>query len=173
VQEIESIVRLIDSVWPAENMTLADRLRQFNSWVEENKRTGFEVVSFVVWDGDRAIAQARTFPRVIHSPSADFTVMGLAGVCVLSERRGEGLGRDVVKKAFERITAGDFEVSLFQTAVPDFYKKLGAKAISNRFVNSRNTEDPESNPWWDPSVMIYPSTFVWPEGTIDLNGCAY
>jgi predicted N-acetyltransferase YhbS len=171
--EIESIVRLVDAVWPAEDVTLADRLRKFTSWVEDNRRTGFDVMSFVVWDGSQAIAHARTFERVIHSPSSSLTVMGLAGVCVLPERRGEGLGRDVVKKAFRRIEAGDFAVSLFQTAVPDFYRKLGARSVTNRFVNSRNTGDPDATPWWDPDIMIYPAGFAWPEGTIDLNGTGY
>jgi predicted N-acetyltransferase YhbS len=141
--------------------------------VEENRRTGFEVVSFVVWDGGQAIAHARTFPRTIRSRSGDITLMGLAGVCVMPERRGEGLGRDVVRKAFERVDRGDFPVSLFQTTVPDFYTGLGAKAIANRFVNSRNTDDPEANPWWDPHIMIYPADAVWPDGTIDLNGSGY
>jgi predicted N-acetyltransferase YhbS len=121
--EIESIVRLVDRVWPAKDKTFADRLRQFTSWVEENKRTGFEVTSFVVWDQGEAIAHARTFPRLIHSRSLDLAVMGLAGVCVLPERRGEGLGRDIVEKAFERVNGVDFAVALFQTSVPGFYTK--------------------------------------------------
>jgi predicted N-acetyltransferase YhbS len=173
VPEIESIVRLIDRVWPTKDVTYADRLRKFTSWVEENKRTGFEVMSFVVWDRGQAIAQARTFPRLIHSESVDLTVMGLAGVCVSPERRREGLGRDIVKKAFERVDAGDFVVSLFQTAVPGFYTKLGARPVTNRFVNSQNSEDPDANPWWDPNIMIYPASASWPEGTIDLNGSGY
>jgi predicted N-acetyltransferase YhbS len=172
-REIESIVRLVDRVWPAKDRSFADRLRQFTSWVEENKRTGFEVMSFVVWDGGQAIAQARTFPRLIHSQSLDLTVMGLAGVCVLPERRGEGLGKDIVKKAFERVDGVGFVVALFQTAVPGFYTKLGARSITNRFVNSLNSEDPEANPWWDPNIMIYPAGATWPEGSIDLNGSAY
>ena len=171
--EIESIVRLVDRVWPALDKTFADRLKQFTSWVDENGRTGLEVVSFVVWDGDQAIAQARTFPRLVHGRSEDLTVMGLAGVCVSPYRRGESLGRDVVKRAFERVDGGDFSVTLFQTAVPDFYTKLGARSIANRFVNRTNTEDPEANPWWDPNIMIYPASAAWPEGTIDLNGSGY
>jgi predicted N-acetyltransferase YhbS len=171
--EIESIVRLVDKVWPAKDRTFADRLRQFTSWVEENRRTGFEVISLVVWDGGQAVAHARTFPRLIHCQSTDLTIMGLAGVCVSPERRGEGLGRDIVRKAFERVDGGEFVVSLFQTAVPGFYTKLGARCISNRFVNSQNSEDPEANPWWDPNIMIYPAGATWPEGTIDLNGQAY
>jgi predicted N-acetyltransferase YhbS len=171
--QIESIVRLADRVWPAKDRTFADHLRQFTSRVEENKRTGLEVISFVVWDGGQAIAQARTFPRVIHTRSLDLTVMGLAGVCVLPERRGEGLGRDIVKRAFERVDGVDFIVALFQTAVPGFYTKLEARSVTNRFVNSQNSEDPEANPWWDPNIMIYPAGATWPDGTIDLNGTAY
>jgi predicted N-acetyltransferase YhbS len=171
--EIDSIVRLVDSVWPARDVTLAERLRQFTSRVEKNRRTGFDVMRFVVWDGNQAIAHARTFERVIHGPSGSLTIMGLAGVCVLPERRGEGLGREVAEKALGRVDAGDFAVSLFQTAVPDFYRKVGARSVTNRFVNSLNTKEPDANPWWDPDIMIYPAGFAWPGGTIDLNGPAY
>ena len=171
--EIESIVRLVYRVWPAKDMTFADRLKQFTSWVEENRRTGFEVISFVVWEGDQAIAQARTFPRLIHTQATDLVIMGLAGVCVLPERGGEGFGMDIVRKAFERVDGGDFPLTLFQTGVPGFYIKLGAKSVTNRFVNRQDTEAPDANPWWDPNVMIYPAGAAWPEGTIDLNGPAY
>jgi predicted N-acetyltransferase YhbS len=171
--EIESILRLVDRVWPAKDVTFEDRLKEFTSWVEENRRTGLEVVSFVVWDGDQALAHARTFPRLIHAQSEDLTVMGLAGVCVSPDLRGKGLGREIVRKAFERVDGGDFSVTLFQTAVPDFYTKLGARSITNRFVNSTNKEDPEANPWWDPNIMVYPASAAWPGGTIDLNGSGY
>jgi hypothetical protein len=71
------------------------------------------------------------------------------------------------------VDGGEFPVALFQTAVPDFYTRLGSRSVSNRFVNSRNSEDPEANPWWDPNIMIYPADAAWPMGTIDLNGSGY
>ena len=133
--EIEAIVKLVTSVWPSKDKTLAERLRQFTSWVEENRQAGLEVASFVAWDGNRAIAHARTFPRNIYTQSGAITVMGLAGVCVLPERRGEGLGKAVVLRAFGRVDSGAFAVSLFQTGVPDFYRRLGAGLVANQFVN--------------------------------------
>lgn len=171
--EIEAIVRLVAGVWPSKDKTFADRLRQFTSWVKENRRTGLEVVSLVVWDGKHAIAHARTFPRKIHTQSGALTIMGLAGVCVSPGRRREGLGKSVVMKAFERVDNGAFVVSLFQTGVPDFYRKLGARLVANQFVNRLNSENPNANPWWDPNIMIYPADARWPAGIIDLNGPAY
>ena len=83
------------------------------------------------------------------------------------------MGRNVAGWAFEKAGQPGLEVVLFQTGVPGFYEKLGARCVSNRFVNSTNSEDPEVNPWWDEHIMIYPSTCDWPEGTIDLLGPGY
>ena len=60
--------------------------------------------------------------------------------------------------------------SFWQEALAE---KLGARCVSNRFVNSTNTEAPEANPWWDEHVMIFPDTYDWPDGTIDLPGPGY
>jgi predicted N-acetyltransferase YhbS len=173
LEQIEAIVRLVTDVWPSEDRTYAERLKEFRGWVESNRKTGFEVVAFVVWADGRAVAHARTFARTIRAGSADLTVMGLAGVCVAPDRRLEGLGKAVVLKAFERVDQGEFPVCLFQTQVADFYRKLGSRCVSNRFINRLNTEDPDKCPWWDPHIMIYPTGFDWPEGIIDLNGIAY
>jgi hypothetical protein len=172
-ERIEAFVRLVTDVWPSKDKTFQERLNQYVGWVEHNRRTGFEVVTFAVWDGDRAIAHARTFSRLVHTQAGDLTVMGLAGVCAASDRRLEGLGKAVVLKAFERVARGEFPLSLFQTGIPDFYRKLGSRCVENRFVNTLNTEHPDDNPWWDPHIMIYPADGDWPEGTIDLNGPGY
>ena len=79
----------------------------------------------------------------------------------------------IARSAFERVDSQLFPISLFQTGVPNFYLKLGARVIDNRFVNSKNKAAPNENPWWDTSVMIYPSSYEWTEGTIDLNGSGY
>ncbi|MCP4774691.1 MAG: hypothetical protein GY880_10660 [Planctomycetaceae bacterium] len=80
----------------------------------------------------------------------------------------------VTQKAFQQVATDAWpEVSLFQTPVPGFYQKLNSRLVTNRFVNRRNVDDPEANPWRDDQIMIYPSEFAWPEGTVDLNGCDY
>src|SRR2546426_9716654 len=99
--------------------------------------------------------------------------MALSGVCVLSAHRRRGLGAEIVRRTFERIHGGEFGVSLFQTTIPAFYKKLGATLFTNRFVNSRNESHPDANPWHDEWVMIYPRSYSWSQGPIDLNGPGY
>ena len=83
------------------------------------------------------------------------------------------MGRNVAGWAFEKAGQPGLEVVLFQTGVPEFYEKLGARCVSNRFVNSTNSAAPEANQWWNEHVMIYPNSFDWPDGTIDLLGPGY
>ena len=76
-------------------------------------------------------------------------------------------------KALKLIDLNVYFVALFQTAIPSFYQKLGARIIENKFINSKNKKEPESNPWWDRYIMIYPASYAWPTGIIDLNGGGY
>ena len=129
---------------------------------------------FVIWDGDRAIAHARTFVRKIVVGDQEIPVLALATVCSDPDLRGEGLGVLVTTRAFDQVgVEGWPEVSLFQTPAPRFYEKLNCRIVPNRFVNRRNTDDPEANPWRDDTIMIYPSQFNWPDGVVDLNGPDY
>lgn len=132
-------------------------------------------------EGDRALAHALLFPRDIQTPAGPLRIAELAAVCSHPDHRGRGrgLGRDVVRAAFKRIDDGAYPVSLFQTGVPDFYARLGARTVENKFINSRwqpprEGESPghgtREAPWWNPHVMIYPATYNWPEGEVDLLG---
>ncbi len=86
--------------------------------------------------------------------------------------QGQGLGKAVVQAALAPIDDGEFAVALFQTPVPGFYERLGARRVENVWVNSQS-EQPTIYPWYDEFVMIYPVTYPWPAGTIDLNGPAF
>ncbi|MFW6061480.1 MAG: GNAT family N-acetyltransferase [Planctomycetota bacterium] len=118
------------------------------------------------------IAKAHSFGREIATPRGRLRVMALAGVCSAPDHRGEGLGKAVAQAALARVDGGEFPLSLFQTGVPDFYRKLGARCVGNRFVDSQ-ADDPQANPWWNDYVMIYPAEADWPEGEIDLLGPAW
>ena len=99
--------------------------------------------------------------------------MALSGVCVATTHRGRGLGEAVSRKALDRVDRGDFSLSLFQTPVPAFYARMGARKVDNRFVNSTHAPDPEAYPWIAEHVMIYPKHYPWPDGVIDINGPSY
>lgn len=96
-------------------------------------------------------------------------VGALAAVCVHPDHRGRGWGEAVVRAAFDFLPEIGVSVALFQTGVPHFYQKLGACVINNRFFNGENSQ----NPFWDTCEMIYPASFAWPDGPIDLNGPGY
>ena len=174
--QIYNIISLVNSIWPSKEKTVQELTEGFLKRIEnksgrEHKRS--KGLRFAVWDGDKPIAHANIFTRTIFTAKREIEVMALAGVCVTPERRGEGFGKNVVECAFDQIDNGEFIVALYQTGVPDFYAKIGATTIENEFYNSRDPDNPGDNPWWEPYVMIYPSSFQWPEGKIDLNGQGY
>ena len=176
--QVRAVVTLLDSIWPSEGRTLdaltdtffeAEQKRQ----QEHRSDQGAAPLRFVIWENKQAIAHATTFTRTIFAAEGPLGVMALAGVCVASTHRGKGLGAAISRKAFERVDQGIYPVSLFQTPVPGFYEKLGARRVNNTFVNSRNKQNPTASPWQDVFVMIYPKHYPWPEGVIDLNGSGY
>ena len=101
------------------------------------------------------------------------TVLALAGVVCSPAHRGNGHGVAVVTDAFSRMDEQGLKLSLFQTEIPEFYEKLGSKRVQNRFVNSKNDDDPEANPWWNDFVMVYRADCDWEEGPVDLLGTGY
>lgn len=123
----------------------------------------------------RLVAASQTFTREIRFEDSgqSLTVLALAGVCSHPESRGLGLGAQVVKSAFARLGAEAIELSLFQTGVPNFYRKLGSRVVENAFFNSLSEVDVNASPWWDERVMIHPASARWPHGRVDLRGPGY
>ena len=158
------ILRLQNSVWPSDE----DVDSQCDRFLERSAiRPRQELI--IAQDGESLIAGAEIFSRTIICQNQAYDVGCLAGVCVLPQRQGEGLGKAIVQKVFSLIDTREFQVFLFQTEIPQFYLKLGAQVIKNRFIDGQSTQ-PFDNPWWDDTVMIYPTSYNWPEGVIDLNG---
>lgn len=124
----------------------------------------------------RVVATAEGFRRTLVTERGELSVLALASVCTLPECRAQGLGQRVVQMVLRLVHEGRFPMALWQTGVPEFYRKLGAIEVSNRFVNRRHATQPDRDPFWDKHRMIYVpngSREIWPEGTIDLNGPAY
>lgn len=171
-EEWRRICVLFDQVWPtADGPLVGQRAEDFRQRMIHDDR---EV--FAAWAGEDLVALAMAFAREIQTGRGALRVMALAGVCCTPEWRGQGWGAAVVRAAFAEVDRGAFGLSLFQTGVPDFYRKIGAREVNNRFVNSRWREGDRGAvdaPWWDSHVMIYPAAFPWPTGEIDLLGTGY
>jgi predicted N-acetyltransferase YhbS len=127
----------------------------------------------MAWREGRLAGHAFTFERPVQIGGVETPVMALAQVCVEPASRGNGLGARLVRQAFQRLQSERFPLSIFQTTVPAFYEKLGARVVDSRFVDSRNLADPGARPWKDGAIMIYPLDYNWPDGPIDLNGPGY
>ena len=129
---------------------------------------------FVIWDDKEVLAHARTFVRSLSVEGSSLDVLALASVCTAPRVRGAGLGVAVTQYAWKQVgNPGWPHVSLFQTPVPNFYEKIGCRPVENVFVNSTDESNPEANPWRDPHVMIFPASFAWPHGCVDLKGPDY
>jgi len=122
----------------------------------------------------RLLACAQSFIRVVsHSGGVRMRVLGLGGVACAMESRGRGWGKAVVIAALRRLQ--DYEGInhfLFETAIPSFYEKLGARRIDKALVvNSTGN----GVAFEDEYVMIFPvhGDKPWPKGEVDLLGPGY
>lgn len=159
-----AIVELTRQVWPPDEGTPPPDVAEIRArWKE---RGAF----IVVRQDNTVIAHAQIFRREIKIAQGILPAGALAGVCVHPEQRGHGYGAEVVRTAFKLLPEINSEVSLFQTGVPQFYQKLGARLIQNPLFDGTREDGKRENPFWEPNAMIYPATFHWPEGEIDLNG---
>jgi len=166
--QILKIDSLIEIIWPEES-TPGDSKSKIQSFHKKNKIA--EVL--LIESGDQLIGHTKIFPRTLFAESKSLEVIALGGVCVLDEFRKYGLGKLMVKEVFELIDKENYPICLFQTTIPKFYEKLGARIINNRFFNSKNPVQPQISPWHDPYVMIYPADASWPECDLDLNGSEF
>lgn len=149
-----------EAIWEPENDEIPAYLE---------KRPGTR--AFIAMD-DRLLGYAEIFPRTMYTDNGGLEVWGLASVCVAKASQGLGIGRKIVEACFAQVDAAR-GVCLFQTTLPGFYQKLNCRLVNNKFVNRTDTKSPNENPFWDEYIMIYPSGFHWPSGTIDLNGRGY
>lgn len=161
-----SIFALKSSIWPTSSLE-----ESLTRWKSRHSTHCFLVGDETVADVDQGmvLAHALIFKRELLTSHGPLPVGALASVCVHPDYRGYGWGAEVVRAAFSVMPELGVEVTLFQTGVPDFYRKLGARLIPNRFFNGQIPGD-QNNPFWEPHLMIYPAAFPWPEGDIDLNG---
>lgn len=163
------IARVRWKIWP-------DRETHWTDYVEiirRRLRAHPETRISILREGERLAAHARVFERELATAEGALPVLALASVFTDPELRGRGYGRRVVEASWAALSESRCAVSLFQTPVPGFYEKLGARTVSNPFINSHDREHPEATPWWDGHVMIYPAAAPWPDGLIDIRGPAW
>jgi hypothetical protein len=168
--EIKEIVYLIYKIFPPKdkNITINQSLINYKN----NKILTFNKILLAYQIND-LIGHAEIFNRDIIIDSKIIQILALKHVCVRPEFRGKNIGLNLVKNAFKFIDKNNFECSLFQTKTPKFYEKINCKIINNIFINSKNTDDINKNPWWGPYIMIYPKNYEIGKSVIDLNGDGY
>jgi predicted N-acetyltransferase YhbS len=167
--EIDQIINLTEATWPHTKIENSNKAVLRQNFINRNPKK----TSILGLIEDRIIAYAEVFPRRITVNGEYQLIMGLAAVCVDHNLRGKGHGKDIIITAFQFVNGNEYQVSLFQTAVPHFYTKLNCKEINHKIENSLNESTPGKNPFWDDHIMVYPSEFELNEGIIDLKGEGY
>lgn len=160
------IATLIRSIWPAEDSS--ETIDDYVKLLLKYNKDEFERHT-LVFDENAVVGYGRIFRRAIIAANK-INNMGLSSVCVERNHRGSGLGRMIIENAFGFVDCGNFQCTLFQTKVPEFYRKLGARIISNEVINSL---DSRKRPFNDTFIMLYPDHFSVGSGRIDLNGDGY
>lgn len=167
--QIKQINDLTDSTWP--------RTKPAGKTEEERKQLFLNrnpnKTCFLGLENERLVSYCEIFNHTLNTSKGALNIVGLASVCVDPTLRGKGLGAKIVQAAFREVDKSGAKVSFFQTGVPKFYSLLNCKEVNNKIINSLNSESPDLNPFWEDHAMVYPATFEWPEGTIDLMGAGY
>jgi predicted N-acetyltransferase YhbS len=166
-ETVASIIALVSQVWPPAD----GKQPTVEEVIARCKGRGSLII--VMQEKGAVIAHAQIFRREIKTEHGTLPIGALAGVCVHPDQRGHGYGAEVVRHAFQVLPELGVEVSLYQTDVPEFYEKLGARRVTNQFFDGTRTDGGRENPFWGAYEMIYPASFSWPEGEIDLNGPGY
>jgi predicted GNAT family N-acyltransferase len=167
---IHDIVKLLYLIWPYKEGEMNIE-RALDEYIKDESLTINK--SILIWENNLLVGHTEIFSREIESNQRKIDNMALAGVCVRPGFRGKNYGIELVKTAFDLFDSREFECSVFQTNVPDFYKKFGCRTITNKFSNSLNPENPRENPWRNEYVMIYPGDYdIGPE-YVDLKGNGY
>jgi predicted N-acetyltransferase YhbS len=109
--------------------------------------------------------------RQIETPAGLMRVQGILDVASSDEARGLGLGRRLIRAAWDEVDAGLYPLCLFQTGpAVGYYERLGARVVDNEFFDSTGDTPEGQRPFTDEAVMIYPADADWPAGPIDLRG---
>lgn len=171
-EEASALARLQLAVWPCEGVTVEARAAALraSASADASPARARSTMTYICQDGV-IVGMATCFLRAIETCRGRLTVLALAGVGSDPARRGLGLGRRVVQQVFAKVDRGDAPVCFFQTSAPVrlFYERLGCGVVGREVVNSL-ADDPGGDAFWDAVAMIYPATFDWPAGRIDLRG---
>lgn len=167
---IRDIAELLHQIWPP-----GKDERNVEWSIDDYMRDEFLPInkSILIWENNLLIGHTEIFSRKIETNSRMINNMALANVCVRPGYSGNNYGIEMVKTAFDFVDNQHFECSIFQTELPDFYRKFGCQTITNEFINSQNTGSQSENPWWNTYVMIYPGEYNIGFHKIDLNGKGY
>jgi hypothetical protein len=156
---------LFARIWPAAGGTAA----QPSSWLAElvSAPPGMrddEWLHVGCSPEGRPVSAALSFWRRIRLGARERWVLALRRVATYAAHRGVGQGSRAVRAALARLTP-ERDVCLFQTDIPVFYERIGARRIDNQVSTSVG-----GYAFRSAAAMILPGTAPWTPEAIDLCG---
>ena len=131
---IDQNIGLIDKTWP--NSTGIEQSQEKRRHEFQHKEP--EKQCHIMFDQEKVIGYAETYERTVFAGELDLRLLALASVCVDEKYRGQEVGKNLIRFAFGRVRHLEFPVCLFQTNVPEFYKKYDCREVHNKFYDSKS-----------------------------------
>ena len=169
-KQANSIADLLFETWGSPETSVAkitdNVLNKWKDWVEASENNSPK--TYVMWKESTCLAHAWLRPVKAFTQKGEITVAELGAVCVRETLRGKGLGTKLIKRVFDDVDQSSYQFCIFSTEnrVQAFYERLGARKVTNRFIDSIT----EKSPFWGEIMMVYPRTGDWSEGEIDMRG---
>lgn len=169
--ELLALARLLQSIWSPEDMHLSDE-KTIEKFVncQENKKTA--EFTYVVDDDGAVIGASSAFERTLFCNNKPLKVIAISGLCVTPDRRGKRVAIKIIAAQIKAIKKCN-GLALFQTDKPNYYLKLNARLVTNRFFNSKDPDNPQKRPWDSKYVLFFPGDYDWPTGDIDICGSSF
>jgi predicted N-acetyltransferase YhbS len=102
-------------------------------WLASVQRSVDAAQMFGAFDGARLVASARYFPMRQWWHGRAIPMAGVAGVKVAPEERGRGVGRALMTRLIEEISARGFPVSALYPATMPLYRSLGWEIAGGKY----------------------------------------
>ncbi len=129
----------------------------------------------LVWQGEQVAAAAGIIPRTILVDGASVYVGGIGSVLTLPQLRGQGLGKALVRGAYDYLceTLGCDTGMLFcLDALVPFYASMGWQLLDRplTYQQSDGSHTLRKNNTGDHYMVLPCGDYAFPDGDVDIQG---
>ncbi|KKD60089.1 GNAT family acetyltransferase [Grimontia sp. AD028] len=122
---------------------------------------------YMAWEGDELAAHIAVHEKQVSIDGIEYSIAGIAEVCVNQAFRGQGLVKQILKEVHQhRLAAGDDFALLFGEA--EIYSSSGYETTTNVLMHN-----PENGWILAGKTMAKSLNKVWPSGDVKLLGLPF